>query len=102
MQNNPQRQLKSAKDDLAVSKRVRRMAQKEMNEMQRKGTTEDMRRFPNLPKDFPDQYKPDKFINRRRKTIKLMDEFSMPRERMRISKARRRVKASAIKPRRRK
>ena len=102
VQNNPQRQLRSAENALAMSKRIRRTAQKEMNEMQRKGTVEDMRRFPNLPKEFPDAYKPDNYIRRRKDTIKLMDEFTMPRERMRISKARRRVKRSQIKPRRRK
>lgn len=102
VKNNPQRKLKGEKASLAVSKRIRRTAQKEMNEMQRKGTTEDMRRFPNLPKEFPDQYEPDKFIRRRRDTIKLMDEFTMPRERMRVNKAERRVKRNQIKPRRRK
>ena len=101
VEKTPQRQLKGAKQALAMSKRIRRTAQKEMNEMQRKGTTETMRRFPNLPKEFPDLYKPDNYIRRRKDTIKLMDEFSMPRERMRLGKARRRVKRSQIKPRRR-
>ena len=76
-----------------------------MNEMQRKGTIELQRKLPGITRrgrERSNTYIPENFIKTKKFEIKNQDRYMIPQVNMAISKARRRVKASAIKPRRRK
>jgi hypothetical protein len=105
VKNNPQRKLREAERNLITSKQARRSTQREMNEMQRKGTIELQRRIPGLSRDGLKRnrvYDPENFVKTQKFLMKAMDKYSIPEGNLKLSKARRRAKASAIKPRRRK
>ena len=100
--NTPRRQEAKAESQLATRRSIRRGYQQDYNEMQRKGTTEFMRRNPDFVKRMgKDFYSQDRFLARKKRG---MENYKgrIDEARMDLEKARRRVKASAIKPRRRK
>ena len=101
VQNNPRRIVRKLESRLKTRKQIRRGYQQDYNEMQRKGTTEFMRRHPDFVKGMSkDFYRPDKFLARKKRGMETYKR-KIYETQMDLEKARRRAKRSQIKPRRR-
>lgn len=101
VQNNPRRIVRKLESRLETRKGIRRGYQQDYNEMQRKGTTEFMRRHPDFVKGMgKDFYRPDKFLARKKRGMETYKR-KIYETQMDLEKARRRAKRSQIKPRRR-